>query len=119
MPETKTYTGDCHCGAVKYEAKIALGEVMSCNCSICQKRGHLLTFIPAADFRLLSGEDKLKDYQFNKKRIHHLFCSDCGIESFARATGPDGQEMIAINARCLNGVEPTELPIKHVNGRAF
>ena len=61
---------------------------MSCNCSICQKRGALLTFVPAAQFKLLSGEDELTDYQFNKKIVHHLFCSHCGVGSFARGNGP-------------------------------
>ena len=119
MPETKTYTGSCHCGAVRFEARIALGEVISCNCSICQKRGSLLTAIPAADFRLVSGEENLKNYQFHKKRIHHLFCKTCGTESFSRGAGPDGREMVAVNVRCLDGVEPTQLPIKHFNGRAM
>ncbi|MGG2475837.1 GFA family protein, partial [Rhizobium sp. BR5] len=28
----------------------------------------------------------------------HLFCSTCGIESFAYADGPDGTPMVAVNA---------------------
>jgi hypothetical protein len=119
MPETKTYTGGCHCGAVRFEAKIALGDVISCNCSICQMRGSLLTAIPPADFRLLAGEDALTKYQFNTRAIHHLFCSTCGIESFSRGTAPDGKVMVAINARCLDGVELANLAIKNFNGRAL
>jgi len=113
MAETKTYTGGCHCGAVKFEAQIKLEEVISCNCSICQKRGSLLTAIPAADFRLLAGEDKLTKYQFNTRTIHHLFCSACGIESFARAG-----DTVMVNVRSLDGVEPAELSIMQFDGRA-
>jgi hypothetical protein len=105
MPEMKTYTGGCHCGKVRYEVTTDLGRVMACNCSICSKRGFLLTFVLPQAFTLRAGHDGLTDYQFNKKVIHHLFCPACGVESFARGTGPGGAEMIAINVRCLDGVD--------------
>ena len=38
MTETKTYSGGCHCGRVRYKAEVDLSRVMSCNCSICRKR---------------------------------------------------------------------------------
>jgi hypothetical protein len=46
-------------------------------------------------FRLLAGGDRLSDYQFKSKTIHHLFCPVCGIRSCARGKGPDGSEMVA------------------------
>ena len=116
--ETKTYTGGCHCGRVRYEVTLALGQVISCNCSICSKKGHLLTFVGADQFQLLSGEDALTDYQFNKHAVHHLFCSTCGIQSFTWGTGADGQKMHSINVRCLDGVDPSALPVRHVDGRS-
>jgi hypothetical protein len=57
-------------------------------------------------------------YQFNKHVIHHLFCSTCGIQSFAKGRGPDGSEMVAINARCLDGVDPAALKVKAIDGRS-
>ena len=105
MGEAKTYTGGCHCGEVRYEVKADLGNVIACNCSICTKRGLLLTFTPASEFTLLSGQDRMKDYQFNKKAIHHLFCPTCGVESFARGSMPDGTEMVAVNVRCLDDID--------------
>ena len=71
MADAKTFTGGCHCGAVRYEVTGSLDKVISCNCSICEKRGLLLIFAAADQFKLLSGADKLADYQFNKKVIHH------------------------------------------------
>ena len=113
------HTGGCHCGRVRYEVEADIDEVMSCNCSMCQKRGTLLTFVPEQQFTLLSGGDDLTDYQFNKKIIHHLFCSTCGIGSFARGVAPDGSEMVAVNVRCLEDVDPASLPVKSVDGRSF
>jgi len=51
---------------------------------MCGRAGTLLTFVPATQFNLLSGEPALTDYQFNRHAIHHLFCKVCGIKSFAR-----------------------------------
>jgi hypothetical protein len=119
VTEATTYEGGCHCGNVRYEVDTDLDSVMSCNCSICQKRGSLLTFVPAAQFRLRSGADSLADYQFNKKTIHHLFCKNCGVGSFARGTGPDGAEMIAVNVRCLDGIDVSALTITPFDGRSL
>jgi hypothetical protein len=104
---------------VRYEAAIELGEVIACNCSRCGRLGSLLAFIPASDFTLTSGEGDLQDFQFNKHVIHHLFCKTCGIQSFARGTGPGGAEMVAINARCLDDVDIDTLEINKVDGRSF
>lgn len=110
------YTGGCHCGRVRYEVESDLAPVIACNCSICRKRGYLLTFVPKAQFTQLSGEHDLTDYQFNNKVIHHLFCSTCGVGSFAHGTGPNGVEMVAINVRCLDGVDPATLTVTPHDG---
>ena len=113
----KTYTGSCQCGAVSYEADVDIDKTITCNCSRCGRIGAILAFVPAASFRLLSGEENLTDYQFNKNIIHHLFCKTCGVESFARGTGPDGSAMAAINVRCLDGVDPETLTPTPVDGK--
>jgi len=87
MPEAKTYTGGCHCG-VRYEATSDLRQVIACNCSICRKKGTILSFVPASAFTLKSGAGSLQDYQFNHRVIHHLVCGTCGVEAFARGMVP-------------------------------
>lgn len=119
MPDTKTYAGGCHCGAVRYETTADLSRVLSCNCSICTKRGLLLVAVEPRQFALVSGDEHLSDYQFAKKRIHHFFCTHCGVESFSRGTGPDGSEMIAINVRCLDGVDLAALTLMPFDGRSL
>lgn len=114
-----SYQGGCHCGAVRYRVELQdLTTVLSCNCSICSKKGYMLTFAPAEAFTLLQGADSLSDYQFNKRHIHHLFCKQCGIGSFSRGAGPDGKEMIAINVRCLDDVDPTQLAPTFYDGKS-
>lgn len=117
--EQKTYAGGCQCGKVRYEAKVDLSKpVISCNCSMCGRAGTLLTFIPKAQFTLLAGEEALTDYQFHNHIIHHTFCNTCGIKSFARGKGRDGAETVAINARCLEGVDLDTLKIMKYDGRS-
>ena len=90
MPETKTYTGGCHCGEVRFEVTADLSSVVTCTCSLCQKRGALWTFVTPEQFALRAGSNDLKDYQFGKKAIHHLFCPQCGVGAFSRGTTPKG-----------------------------
>lgn len=108
------YSGGCQCGAVRYEVDVDLDRTVTCNCSRCQRIGGILAFAPASAFSLTSGEGKTTEYLFNTGKVHHLFCTTCGIESFARGTAPDGTETVAVNARCLDGVDLKSLhPIEH------
>lgn len=119
MSEVRTFRGGCHCGAVRYEVTMALEGVVACNCSICSKTGGLLAFAPRGQFKLLSGEDQLTDYLFNKHVIHHNFCKTCGVRSFAYGKNPRSGEMAAINVRCLDDVEVSALPVKHFDGKSL
>ncbi len=119
MTDQTTYSGGCHCGAVRYSVKLALSTVIECNCSLCRRRGWLLAFAPAADFTLERGAEALIEYQFNKKRVQHLFCRVCGVQSFGRGDGPDGKATVAINARCLDGVDTSKLTVKQVDGASL
>lgn len=119
MAEKSIQTGGCHCGEVRFEVNTAFEPVVSCNCSICSKSGMLLTFVPADHFNLTSGADNLTDYQFNKKVIHHLFCKTCGVRSFGRGMGPNGVEMIAINVRCVDGIDLSKLKPIEFDGKSL
>ena len=113
----QTYSGSCHCGAVRFEVDADLeAGTMRCNCSICAKSRFWLAFVPAARFRLLAGEDKLADYRFGAGRIGHRFCTTCGVKPFGMAVDGSG---VAVNVACLDGLAPERLaalPVKYVDG---
>ncbi len=118
--ETQTFKGSCHCGAVRCEVTMAPpNKAFACNCTICSRGGWLLAFVPETGFRLVTGEGTLTDYQFGKKHIHHVFCRTCGVRPFSRGAGADGKEMIAINLRCIEGFDPTKLPVEMFDGAAL
>lgn len=72
--ELKTYKGACHCGAIKFSVSLPeIKSVTECNCSICSRKGYAWVFPPAGGlvFEEGMGEEKLKDYEFAKKRMAH------------------------------------------------
>jgi hypothetical protein len=119
MTGPRTFQGGCHCGKVRYEVVTDPATAIACNCSQCARHGLWLTFATPEQFTLLSGEEKLIDYLFNRKVIHHLFCGDCGVESFARGKTKEGREMIAINVRCLDGIDIAALSPKPFDGKSL
>jgi hypothetical protein len=119
MSETKTYEGGCHCGAARFTVKTDLAKLMSCNCSICEKTGTILNFVPRDQFELTAGKDKLTEYQWGKKRIHFFHCAVCGVRPFAESQGRDGTPMTAVNVRCLDGIDLKALTIHEFDGRSL
>ena len=115
----KAYTGGCQCGKVRYEAQADIGEVITCNCSRCRKLGSLLAAVAMSDFKLLSGEDEMTEYQFNNRRIHHPFCKACGIQSYAYGKGQGGRDMVMLNVRCLDGVDAEQFAVKKFDGASL
>lgn len=113
------YSGSCHCGQVKFEVEGELTGAMACNCSICQRKGALMWFVPRASLHLLTPADALATYTFNKHVIQHRFCKTCGIHPFGEGVGPGGAAMAAINIRCLEGIELDALPVQHFDGRSM
>lgn len=114
----QTYTGGCQCGAVRYEVEADIPEVYACNCSRCGKLGTLLTFVAPADFKLVSGDNATTEYLFNNKQIHHLFCATCGVQSYAHGKSlRSGNEMVAVNVRCLDDIDPDSFPVKKFDGK--
>jgi len=112
------HSGSCHCGKVRFKVEVDLAKPITCNCSYCARRGSILAFTPASLFQMEQGDDSLTEYRFNTNRIQHLFCATCGMESFARADGPDGTPMVAVNLRCLDGVDLDGLNPTQYDGRS-
>lgn len=113
------YRGSCHCGNIAFEAEGDIREALACNCSICERRGSLLWFVPRSAMRLLSPEDAASTYTFNKHVIKHRFCPKCGIHPFGEGIDPKGGAIAAINIRCIEGLDLASIAVKHFNGRAL
>lgn len=114
-----TYRGSCHCGRVAFEVDGTVDLALSCNCSICQRKGSLLWFMPRDRLTLLSPDEAASSYEFNKHLIRHRFCPRCGIHPYAEGSDPKGNAMAAINVRCVEGIDLAALAVKHFDGRSL
>ena len=112
-----SYKGSCHCGRISFEADGDIGSVVDCNCSICRRKGHLLWFIPASEFRLLSGDGEYSSYLFGAKTISHNFCPVCGCSPFSNGSDDKGNKMVAVNVRCIEDIDLENLETVNYDGR--
>lgn len=113
------YKGSCHCGRIAFEVEGEIKEAMACNCSICQRKGSLLRFVPPEKFHLLTPESAASTYTFNEHTIKHRFCPVCGIHPFGEGTDAKGNAMVAINIRCIDGIDLEAVPVQHYDGRSL
>jgi len=122
----KTYTGSCHCGAIRYEADMDLGKgTLRCNCSYCSKARAWFAFVPSVNVRVVSGKTTLADYQWTPPgkphpHLHFHFCKTCGVRAFARGNAPSlGGPFYAIAVSTLDNADPDELAasIRYIDGK--
>ena len=114
-----SHRGSCHCGKVVFEVEGEIESVLSCNCSICSRKGSLLWFVPHERMTVRSGEQELSTYTFNRHVIRHRFCPTCGIHPFGEGVDPNGNRIAAINVRCLEDVDLAALPVREFDGRSL
>ena len=112
------YQGSCHCGAVAFDVEGDIASAMSCNCSMCQRKGSLLWFVPRDTLKLTTPEEASRVYMFNKHLLKHRFCPVCGINPYAEGKDPKGNEMAAVNIRCIEGIDLEAITITHYDGRS-
>lgn len=113
------HSGSCHCGKVKFEVEGHIDGGMTCNCSMCSRKGSVLWFVPRDALEVQADEADLATYTFNKHVILHRFCRHCGIHPSGEGTDPQGNRMGAINLRCVDGIDLDKIPTQHFDGRSF
>ena len=103
--------GSCHCGRIAFSFDQFPTVAVQCNCSICRRRGSLLTAMSPDQFRLETPRDALSTYTFNTHAIRCRFCGACGCAPFAEGE-VGGEATVMVNLRCteleLTGIEVIE-----------
>ena len=112
------YRGSCHCGRIAFEVEGTIESALACNCSICQRKGSLLWFVPRDNLRLRTPEANASTYTFNKHVIQHRFCPTCGIHPYGEGVDPKGNRKAAVNLRCIEGIDLEAIPVNHFDGRS-
>jgi hypothetical protein len=113
--DTMTHHGSCYCGKVQFEFGGTVDGAMTCNCSICSRKGGLLFALGEAEFTLLTPDDELSRYTFNNHAIVHRFCKTCGMQTFAQHAA---QNAVYVNLRCVEGIDLASVPVMEFDGRS-
>lgn len=122
----ETYTGSCHCGAIRFEADLDLDEGSNrCNCSYCAKVRAWFAFAKGAErFRLLAG-DGVSEYRWTppsdpEPHLTFTFCRTCGVRTFAQGNLESlGGTFHAVSVPTLELSPATfaAIPVRYLNGR--
>ena len=111
------YHGDCHCGAINFRfAAEPITSAMLCNCSICRRKGNLLStfLVPGEDLSIDAKDGALATYQFDTFVAKHQFCRTCGVSPFVSTHLNPGQ--YRINLGCIADLDLSKLVINAYDG---
>jgi hypothetical protein len=108
--DTKDIDGACHCGTVRFRARLADGfrTARRCTCSYCRMRGAVAVSAPVGGIEILAGADALTAYRFNTGTAQHFFCSRCGIYTHHQRRSITNE--YGVNVACLDGISPFDFP---------
>ena len=115
---SQTFNGSCHCGAVRFSYQgEAIEKGLRCNCSICKRKGALMSSEVIAPEALQIDAEKgtLGLYQFGEGTAKHFFCTRCGIYPFHQTVRKPGH--YRVNLGCLEGVDTFALPFDLFDGK--
>ena len=108
------WTGSCHCGAVRFRVEGEIGELTTCDCSLCVKKNAVMAKVHEAGLTVTDGEAELRLYEWNSRVARHYFCGRCGIYTFHRKrAAPDH---FGVNVFCLEGFDVASLPVRATEG---
>ena len=98
----------CHCGLVEAEINLnELDKILKCNCSICKRKGAIMSMVKNEDFKIIKGQEQLKLYKFHTKVAQHFFCSNCGI--YTHHNPRSNPTMTGFNIGCIDEIDTFKL----------
>ena len=103
------YIISCHCGNVEAEifSSEKISKFLKCNCSLCKRKGAIMSMVKNEDFKIIKGKDKLKLYQYHTKVANHYFCTECGI--YTHHNPRSAPAMTGFNLGCVDEVNVDDL----------
>jgi len=108
----------CHCGQIEAEIKLSnnFEKKLRCNCSICKRKGSIMSMVKNEDFKITKGKDILKLYQFHTNVAKHYFCSNCGI--YTHHHPRSNPAMTGFNLGCIDEIDTSKLKdVAIINGQ--
>ena len=108
----------CHCGLIEAEVKLPdkLEKIIRCNCSLCKRKGAIMSMVKNENFKIIKGFNNLKLYQFHTNVAKHYFCSNCGI--YTHHNPRSNPAMTGFSLGCLDNFDTFQFKDVEVNDGA-
>jgi hypothetical protein len=105
MPTNWTsYTGACHCGAVKISLKSTRTPqdigARACQCSFCRLHGASWASDPTGELQIDTQGHALL-YKMGTRSAEFVICANCGVASAATWICDDGRSLAVFRAECM------------------
>jgi hypothetical protein len=105
MNPTAPFTGQCACGAIRYESTATPVAMLHCHCSDCQRASggpfSSLVVVPAESFKLLQGSPRFHPSPSEMGGMTRRgFCPDCGAPVVVRLDA--APQIVAIRTTSLD-----------------
>ena len=84
MAESRTHTGSCHCGNIRFvfmtRAEAGRLGARRCGCTFCQKHGGVWTSDTNGALRVsIADSSLLSEYAFGTETAQFYVCARCGV----------------------------------------
>lgn len=112
------YEGSCHCGTIRFSYEgDPIERGLRCNCSICSRKGAMMTLeaIAPERFKIDADEGALGLYQFGAQTAKHYFCKKCGIYTFHETARMPGH--FRANIGCIENMDTLEMEADVFDGK--
>ncbi len=104
-PRETAATGQCDCGAVKYEVHGPLRDIVACHCQQCRRTsGHYVAASAAERAHLRLVEDRGLDWYTAVPGFKRGFCTRCGSSLFFEEEGAERVSIAAGSLDCTVGL---------------
>lgn len=98
--------GGCLCGQVRYSVPWPPLQVMTCQCTHCQKQSgssiSVIAMVPAADMQLTGELTTYEDKGESGNLLHRRFCGKCGSPIISVIPAMEANGMTFIKAGTLD-----------------
>lgn len=110
MTESKTHTGACHCGNIRFvfetRSEPARLGARRCGCTFCQKHGGVWTSDPGGALRVsVADSSLLSRYAFGTETAHFYVCARCGTVPLV-VSEIDGVQYAVVSVNALDDRSP-------------
>ncbi len=94
----------CHCGKIEAQINIKnFDKILRCNCSLCKRKGAIMSLVKSENFEIIKGKDQLSLYQFHTKVARHYFCKSCGV--YTHHNPRSNPTMTGFNLGCIDEID--------------